>query len=85
MGPPVGTLTLTQLQDECSETLQSYVQLIKEGCAILGNVKEIPVSEYKRKEIFAHRREELAAHTAYTKARTKLWDFLNDSKNHGRH
>jgi hypothetical protein len=85
MGSRVSTLTLTQLQDKCSEALECYVKLIKEGCALLGNVKDFPLSGSQRNEIFAHRREELAAHSAYTKARTKLWDFLNDSKNHLRH
>ncbi len=73
--------TRAQHQYKCSKALASYVQLIEEGCELLGKTKEIPVPEHERNEIFSHRRQELWAHSRYTKARKELWDFLVDSKN----
>ena len=69
-----------QLQKECSTALQFYVELVKEGCALLAEVKEVPMLENQRNAIFSHRRQELLAQSAYTKARRRLWDCLIDSK-----
>jgi hypothetical protein len=69
-----------QLEGGCSEALRSYIELVKEGCSLLGEVKEFPVPEHTRNEIFSHRRRELMAHSEYTKARRRLWDFLTTSK-----
>jgi hypothetical protein len=74
-----------ELQIKCSTALRCYVELVQEGCDLLGSVKDTPMSEYERKKIFAHRRQELHAHGQYTKARQALWDFLVDSKPRDRH
>jgi hypothetical protein len=77
--------TLTHLQNECSTALRSYMEILQEGCVLLGKLNKAPIPEKERNEIFSHRREELRAHTRYTKARTQLWDFLTNSKNHESH
>ena len=74
-------MTRNQLQDKCARALQSYIELLQEGCELLGKVKEIPMPEHERTEIFTHRRKEISAQSEYTKARTELWGLLIDSKN----
>jgi len=74
------TDTQGQLQTECSRALQRYVRLLQEGCGLLGQVKEGLIAESKRDEIFSHRKREVCAHVAYTKARKRLWSFLCDSE-----
>jgi hypothetical protein len=78
---PKGTLmpneTLKSLQTKCSITLNAYLDLAKAGCELLCGLNERPLSESKRNEILSHRRQELHAHANYTKARSKLWEFLN--------
>jgi hypothetical protein len=69
----------TQLQNECSRAMRDYVRLIQEGCQLLGEVKEGLIPEIGRDKIFAHRKQEVLAHAAYTRARKQLWSFLNDS------
>jgi hypothetical protein len=69
--------TLSLLQTKCSTALQAYLELAKEGCELLSRLNEVPLPENKRNEVLAHRRRELHAHTDYTKARSKLWEFLN--------
>ena len=83
MASRVLTHTRRQLQKECSRALRSYVRLLQEGCELLGQVKEGLITESKRDKIFSHRKEELLAHAAYTKARRRLWSFLADSDPHG--
>jgi hypothetical protein len=77
--------TLTQLQNECSTALRSYMEILQEGCVLLAKLNKAPIPENERNEIFSHRREELSAHTKYTKARTELWNFLRNSKNDDSH
>ncbi len=77
-----GGMTRTQLQDEFSAALRFYLQIAQEGCVLLGNIKEGPLSEYTRNEIFLHRREELWAYARYTRARRQLLNFLTASKPH---
>ncbi len=60
--------------------LEAYLELARQGCELLTGIDEVPVPEDKRNEILSQRREELHAHSEYTKARSKLWEFLNDSK-----
>jgi hypothetical protein len=74
--------THKQLENEYATALQEYLKLVQDGCALLSKFREMPVSKNEREEIFEHRRKEAWAHTAYTRARTKLWKFLNDSKEH---
>jgi hypothetical protein len=57
----------------------NYVRIVEEGCDLLGEIKEGFIPEDKRDKIFAHRKEELLAHAAYTTARKRLWKFLSDS------
>ena len=42
----------------------------------MGQVKEVPMPENKRNEIFLHRKQEMWAQSEYTKARRRLWDLL---------
>ena len=77
-------MSRSELQIKCSTALRSYVELIQEGCELLGNIKEIPMPDYEQNKIFSHRRQELHAHTEYTKARKALWDFLLSSRPHER-
>jgi hypothetical protein len=72
--------TRSQLQKECSRALQCYVRLLQEGCDLLGQVKQGFIAENQRDEIFLHRKQEVCAHIAYTKARKRLWSFLTDTK-----
>jgi hypothetical protein len=53
------------------------MQIVKQGCELLIGIKDIPAPENERNEILSHRRRELQAHADYTKARSKLWEFLN--------
>jgi len=71
------TETLDLLRRKCSTALDVYIALAKLGCELLTAVKDLPVSEHQRNEILSHRRRELHAHSDYTKARSKLWAFLN--------
>jgi hypothetical protein len=71
--------TWTQLQEECSRALGYYVRLLEQGCDLLGQVKEGPIADNQRDEIFLHRKQETCAHIAYTKARKRLWSFLTNS------
>lgn len=68
--------TLSRLKKKCSITLTAYLELAKEGCERLCQRSEVPLGEDMRNEILAHRRRELHAHSDYTKARSKLWEFL---------
>jgi hypothetical protein len=68
--------TLSVLQTKCTTKLTAYLELAKEGCELLGQLNPVPLTENKRNEILAHRRLELHAHSDYTKARSKLWEFL---------
>jgi hypothetical protein len=77
-----GSMTLTLLQNKCLTTGSEYVELTKESCALLVQLKEVPIPESMRNEIFYHRRRELVAHAAYSKARSLLWDFLTDFTPH---
>jgi hypothetical protein len=72
--------TRRQLQLECSKTLRCYVRRLQDGCDLLGQVKEGVITQSKRHVIFAHRKRELLAQAAYTKARKRLWSFLTDSE-----
>jgi hypothetical protein len=58
-------------------TLDVYLGFAKQGCELLCGIKDLPIREHQRDEILAHRRKELHAHSDYTKARSKLWAFLN--------
>jgi hypothetical protein len=60
--------------------LQYYVHLINEGCELLAQIREGPISENKQNEIFSHRGKELLAYAVYTRAQRRLWKFLNDSE-----
>jgi hypothetical protein len=73
------TNTQRQLQKECSRALRYYVRVIQEGCDLLSGVKEGFITEHNREEIFSHRKEELLAYAAYTRARKRLWSFLSYS------
>jgi hypothetical protein len=68
---------LTRLQMKCSTALEAYIAITKQGCELLCRIKDVPIPENDRNEILAHRRRELHAHADYTKARSKLWEFLN--------
>jgi len=68
---------LTRLQVKCSRALDTYMHVVKQGCELLMGIKDIPAPENERNEILSHRRRELQAHADYTKARSKLWEFLN--------
>jgi hypothetical protein len=74
------TNTRRQLQKECSRALRTYIQVIQEGCDLLGQIKEGLIPEDKREVIFSHRKQELWAYAAYTRARRRLWRFLSDSE-----
>jgi hypothetical protein len=76
-GDPKVNETLSLLQTKCSTTLRAYLELAKDGCELLSRLNDVPLPENKRNEVLAHRRRELHAHTDYTKARSKLWEFLN--------
>jgi hypothetical protein len=80
MARRVMTNTRRHLQDECSRTLQCYVRLLQEGCYLLGQIKEGLITENERDKIFSHRKQELSAYAAYTKARRRLWSLLTDSE-----
>jgi hypothetical protein len=69
----------TQLQKECSRAMRNYVRLVAEGCELLGEVRQGVIPEKNRNRIFSHRKDELLAHAAYTRARKQLWTFLNNS------
>jgi hypothetical protein len=71
------TETLVVLQRKCSMALDAYIALAKQGCELLSQAKDLPLPEHRRNEILAHRRQELHAHSDYTKARSKLWASLN--------
>lgn len=58
-------------------TFDVYIRLAKQGCELLRGVQKLPISENERDEILAQRRQELHAQSDYTKARSKLWAFLN--------
>jgi len=72
-----GSETLGLLQRKCSMAFDVYMGLAKQGCKLLTRVEELPISENLRNEILSHRRQELHAQSDYTKARSKLWAFLN--------
>jgi hypothetical protein len=56
------------------------VRTLEEGCYLLGQIKEGLITENKRDKIFSHRKQELFAYAAYTKARRRLWTLLSDSE-----
>jgi hypothetical protein len=72
------SIARAQLENECFAAVRQYLEITEAGCTLLAEVEELPIQENKRNEIFSHRRQELEAHTAYTKARRELWDFLID-------
>jgi hypothetical protein len=76
-GTRTQTETLDVLRRKCSVTLDAYLAMAKQGCELLHAVNDLPISEHQRYEILSHRRKELHAHSDYTKARSKLWAFLN--------
>jgi hypothetical protein len=73
------TNTRRQLQKECSTALQHYIQILSDGCDLLGEVKEGLITENKREQILSHRKQQLLAHDAYEKAQRRLWRLLSDS------
>jgi len=77
------SVILRQLQKGCARTLKDYLRVAREGCDLLTEIQEFPVSADLHKEIQRHRRLESESHTAYTMARRRLWDFLN-SRNNGK-
>lgn len=78
-----GSMTLTLLQSNCLKAGLEYVRLTRESCALLVQFKEAPIPESIRNEVFSHRRRELDAHAAYSRARSLLWDFLTSRKPDG--
>jgi len=68
-----------QLQKECSRALQYYGLIMQEGCDLLGETQEGLIPEDQRERIFAHRKQELLAYAAYTRAQKRLWSLLTDS------
>jgi hypothetical protein len=69
----------TELQNRCEAALESYAEAMRDGCALLAKVKQLPIHEQERNDILSHRRLELSAQAQYAKARKALWDFLTDS------
>jgi hypothetical protein len=81
---PLIVATRTELQNRCEAALQSYAELMRDGCALLAKVKQLPIPKEERDDIFSHRKLEIAAQTQYSRARKTLWDFLMDSTDLGR-
>ena len=77
MASPSMTNTRRQLQKECSKALENYVRIMREGCDLLGAFKEGLIPEDQREKVFAHRKQEVLAYTAYTRTQTRLWSLLN--------
>ena len=79
MASPNMTNTRRQLQKECSKALENYVRIMREGCDLLDEFKEGLIPEDQREKVFAHRKQEVLAYTAYTRTQTRLWSLLTDS------
>jgi hypothetical protein len=79
MASPDMTPIRRQLQKECSRALGYYARILQEGCELLGEVKEGLIPDDQREKIFAHRKQELIAYAAYTRAQRRLWTLLSDS------
>ena len=60
--------------------LKRYAQVLQESCDLLGQIKKGAIPKGEQDGILAHRKEELAAYTAFTTARRRLWRFLDDSQ-----
>jgi hypothetical protein len=73
-------MTLTLLQSKYLIAWSEYLELAKEGSALLAQFTEVPIPESKQNEILSQRGRELGAHATYSKARRRLWDFLTHSK-----
>lgn len=52
---------------------------MQEGCELLGEAQEGLIPEDQREEILRHRKQELLAYAAYTRAQKRLWSLLTDS------
>jgi hypothetical protein len=76
---PLIVATRTELQNRCETALHSYAELMRDGCALLANVKQLPILEEEGKHILSHRKLEMSAQTQYSRARKALWDFLMDA------
>jgi hypothetical protein len=75
-----GGVTLTLLRSKYLMAWSEYLELAKEGSALLAQLTDVPIPESKQNEILSQRGRELAAHATYSKARKRLWDFLTHSK-----
>jgi hypothetical protein len=80
MAPQDMTNTRRQLQKECSIALRRYMNILADGCDLLGDVQEGSLTEEQREKIFSNRKEQLLAHDAYDRAQRQLWRFLSDAE-----
>jgi hypothetical protein len=78
MAPPSMTSTRRQLQKECSGALRHYMDILSEGCDMLGEIEEGSITEKQKERIFSNRKQQLLAHDTYDGAQARLWRFLRD-------
>jgi hypothetical protein len=79
MPPQRMTNMRRQLQKECSSTLRHYMDILSEGCDLLGEIQEGSIPEEQKEKIFSNRRQELLAQQVYSRAQRRLWRFLSDA------
>ena len=68
-----------QLQKECSGALRHYMDILSEGCDLLGEIQEGSITEKQKEKLFSNRKQQLVARDMYDGAQRRLWRFLSDA------
>jgi len=63
-----GELRLKRLQNNCSVTLERFVEVARATCEMAGTLRKLPVSKNRRLAIYLQRKREDEALASYQKA-----------------
>jgi hypothetical protein len=67
-----GELHLKRLQNNCSATLERFVEVARATCEMAGTLRKLPVSKDRRLAIYLQRKREDEALATYQKAAREL-------------
>jgi hypothetical protein len=60
-------------------SVRHYMDILSEGCDLLGEIQEGSIPEEQKEKIFSNRRQELLAQQVYSRAQRRLWRLLSDA------
>jgi hypothetical protein len=69
---PQEELHLKRLQNNCTVTLDRYMEAARETCEMVGTLRKLPVSKDRRLAVFLQRKREEEAMAAYQKSAKML-------------